>query len=298
LDGILLIDKPSGPTSHDVVARIRSVTKERSVGHTGTLDPRATGLLPLVLGRATRLASVLTGGDKTYEASIRLGSCTATDDADGAETERFNGVLPDETQVDDALASFRGTFDQTPPAHSAKKIRGEKAYDLARRDVSVELKPVSVTVRRLERRAYAGGVVWLEVSATSGFYVRALARDLGRTLGCGGHLDTLRRTHAGRFSVAQAMPLAEAERLGPEVLQHVLSPADALDELPAVTVTEAGLKRAVHGNPLGPEHLERRFVPPAGLSASGQVRVLAPDGRLVALAGSRGGLLHPAVVLG
>jgi len=298
LDGVLLIDKPSGPTSHDVVARIRSVTRERSVGHTGTLDPRATGLLPLVLGRATRLASVLTGGDKTYEASIRLGVSTTTDDADGIEVERFGGSLPDESRIDEALARFRGTFDQTPPAHSAKKIGGEKAYDLARRDVAVELKPVTVTVRRLERRAYADGVVWLEVTVTSGFYVRALARDLGRALGCGGHLDTLRRTRAGRFDLAGAISLAEAERLGPGVETHLISPADALDGLPAVTVTEAGLKRAVHGNPLGPEHLERRFVPPPGSSEAGHVRVLGPDGRLVALAGSRGGLLHPAVVLG
>ncbi len=298
LNGVLLIDKPSGPTSHDVVARIRSVTKERSVGHTGTLDPRASGLLPLVLGRATRLASLLTGGDKTYEASIKLGVATTTDDGDGEEVERFMGALPDEARLDAALAAFRGTFDQVPPDHSAKKIGGEKAYDLARRDAIVALKPVPVTVRRLVRRAYVEGVVWLEVTVTSGFYVRALARDLGRALGCGGYLDTLRRTHAGRFDIGNAITLADAERLGPAVEAHVLSPAAALDDLPAVTVTDAGLKRAIHGNPLGPEHLAGRFVPPAGASAAGQVRVLGPDGRLVALAGSRGGLLHPAVVLG
>ena len=298
MDGVLLVDKPSGPTSHDVVARIRSVARERSVGHTGTLDPRATGLLPLVLGKATRLASVLTGGDKTYDALIRLGISTSTDDGDGIVTAEFTGPLPDATQVDQALTAFRGTFDQTPPVHSAKRIGGEKAYDLARRDEPVVLKPVTVTVRSLVRHAYEAETVRLELTVTSGFYVRALARDLGQALGCGAHLDALRRTRVGRFDVAQALPLADAERLGADVQAHLLSPADALADLPSVTVTELGLKRAVHGNPLGPEHLEMRCVPPAGLTASGRVRVLGPDGRLIALAHSRGGLLHPAVVLG
>jgi tRNA pseudouridine55 synthase len=298
MDGLLLVDKPSGPTSHDVVARIRSVARERSVGHTGTLDPRATGLLPLVLGKATRLASVFTGGDKTYEALVRLGVSTSTDDGDGTVTAEFTGPLPGAGHIDDALTAFRGTFDQIPPTHSAKRIDGKKAYDLARRDEPVVLKPVSVTVRSLVCHAYEAGAVRLELTVTSGFYVRALARDLGHALGCGGHLDALRRTRVGRFEVAQALPLAEAERLGTGVEAHLLSPCDALADFPSVTVTELGLKRAVHGNPLGPEHLEMRYVPPAGLTASGRVRVLGPDGRLLALANSRGGLLHPAVVLG
>ena len=298
MDGVLLVDKPAGPTSHDVVARIRSVAHERSVGHTGTLDPRATGLLPLVLGKATRLASVLTGGDKTYEASVLLGVSTSTDDGDGTVIAEFDGRLPDTDRIDEALAAFRGTFEQTPPSHSAKRVDGKKAYDLARRDAPVVLKPVAVTVRSLVRHGYDAGIVRLELTVTAGFYVRALARDLGQALGCGAHLDALRRTRVGRFEVAQALPLAEAERLGREVEAHLLTPADALADLPSVTVTEQGLKRAVHGNPLGPEHLEMRYVPSSGLTAAGRVRVLGPDGRLVALANSRGGLLHPAVVLG
>jgi tRNA pseudouridine55 synthase len=298
MDGVLLLDKPSGPTSHDVVARIRAVTHERSVGHTGTLDPRATGLLPLVLGRATRLASVLSASDKTYEASIRLGVSTSTDDADGQVTATFHGDLPGLERVDEALSAFRGSFEQTPPIHSAKRVGGKKAYDLARRDAPVELKPVTVTVLNLLRQSYDDGLVRLEVTATSGFYVRALARDLGQALGCGGHLDALRRTRVGVFDVTQAMPLAEAERLGEAVESRVLTPADALGHLAALTLTEAGLRRALHGNPVGPEHLEKRFVPPSGSSAAGRVRLLGQDGRLVALAHSRGGLLHPAVVLG
>ena len=298
MDGVLLVDKPSGPTSHDVVARIRSIARERSVGHTGTLDPRATGLLPLVLGKATRLASILSGGDKTYEASILLGVSTSTNDGDGTVTDEFSGPLPDATRIDEALTAFRGTFEQTPPAHSAKRVAGEKAYELARRDEPVALKPVTVTVRRLIRQTYDAGMVRLELTVTSGFYVRALARDLGDALGCGAHLDALRRTGVGRFEVSQALPLAEAERLGPGVESHLLTPGDALSDIPSVTVTELGLKRAKHGNPLGPEHLEMRYVPPAGSSAAGRVRILAPDGHLLALANSRGGLLHPAVVLG
>ena len=298
MDGVLLLDKPSGPTSHDVVARIRSIARERSVGHTGTLDPRATGLLPLVLGKATRLASILTGGDKVYEALIRLGVSTSTDDGDGTVTDEFSGPLPDVTRVDEALTAFRGTFEQTPPAHSAKRIGGEKAYDLARREKPVVLRPVTVTVRRLIRQPSEAGTVRLELTVTSGFYVRALARDLGQALACGAHLDALRRTGVGRFDVSQALPLADAERLGPEVGRHLLTPEDALSDLPSVTVTELGLKRAKHGNSLGPEHLEMRYVPPAGLTQTGRVRILAPDGHLLALANSRGGLLHPAVVLG
>ncbi|HUL75380.1 MAG TPA: tRNA pseudouridine(55) synthase TruB [Vicinamibacterales bacterium] len=297
MDGVLLIDKPSGPTSHDVVARLRRTSGEKSIGHTGTLDPRATGLLPLVLGRATRLASLLTGGDKVYEATLRLGVATDTDDADGRPLSEPVTALPTDDALKDALGGFVGTFDQTPPSHSAKKIGGRKAYELARREEPVELKPVTVTVRALECTGREGDLVHIRVRASSGFYVRALARDLGARLGCGAHLVGLRRTHSGSFDVTQALPLEDAERLGREVAAHVLAPADALPDLPTVRTTEAGLRRALHGNPLGPEHLESRWLPPA--TSALPVKVLASDdGRLVALARSRGGALHPVVVLG
>ena len=297
MNGILLIDKPSGPTSHDVVARIRSVTGERSVGHTGTLDPRATGLLVLVLGKATRLASLLSGGDKTYEAAIRLGATTDTDDADG-RVIATSDVRPDDHAIDEALQQFAGTFEQLPPSHSAKKIGGHKAYDLARRAEPVALKPATVTVRSLERTGRSGDLVSVVVSASAGFYVRALARDLGQALGCGAHLDALRRTHLGRFDVTDALPLAEAERTGSSLAARVLAPAEALEDLPAVTVNEAGLRRVLHGNPLNPDHLQGRAVPASGALSAARVRVLADDGHLLALAASRGGALHPTVVLG
>jgi tRNA pseudouridine55 synthase len=298
MHGVLLIDKPSGPTSHDVVTRIRRVIGERSVGHTGTLDPRATGLLALVVGRATRLASLLTGSDKTYEAAIRLGQATSTDDAEGEPLAEPSLALPGEAAVRDALAGYHGTFAQMPPRHSAKKVGGRKAYDLARRDQPVDLQPVQVTVRDLALTGYAGGLARIRVVVSAGFYVRALARDLGETLGCGGHLEALRRTRSGPFDVADALLLAEAEaedgraRLAGRLIQ----PAEALPDLEAVTINEAGLRRAVHGNTLAPEHLQGRWLPAS--SGDRPVKVLAHDGQLVALAWSRGGALHPVVVLG
>ena len=335
MDGVLLIDKPSGPTSHDVVARLRRTTGERGIGHTGTLDPLATGVMALVLGRATRLAPFLSGGDKTYEAAIRLGVATDTDDALGRPLGAATTSWPDDAALASALDAFRGTFDQVPPAHSAKKVGGEKAYDLARRDQPMILEPVPVTVRLLEVLHRDNDRLAVRVSATAGFYVRALARDLGRRLGCGAHLEGLRRTRSGWFDLSRAMPLGEAERLGPDVAGSLISPADALPDLPAVEVNEVGLKRVTHGNWLGPEHLASRVsreesesapaaragvgpraseVPLAGARANGggapfalskedtagrrQVRVLSSDGRLMAIAEPRRGALHPVVVLG
>src|SRR5262245_24831903 len=201
MDGVLLIDKPSGPTSHDVVARIRRTSGEPRVGHTGTLDPLASGLLPLVLGRATRLASFLSASEKTYEATIRLGVATDTNDAEGRPIGPIAATVPDDGAIERALEEFRGTFAQRPPSHSAKKIGGRKAYDMARRRQPVDLKPVEVTVRDLECTGREEDRLSIRVSATSGFYVRALARDLGERLGCGAHLMALRRTASGIFKL-------------------------------------------------------------------------------------------------
>ena len=183
----------------------------------------------LVLGKATRLASVLSGHDKTYDAVVRLGVGDRPPTTPmETPSRRARGPLPDDAAIDAALDAFRGTFDQRPPTHSAKKVGGHKAYDLARRDEPVDLKPVPVTVKSLERMGREGDLVTLRVTATAGFYVRALARDLGRALGCGAHLHALRRTSVGRFGVADALPLADAERMGPGLAGHVLTPADAL----------------------------------------------------------------------
>lgn len=303
LNGILLIDKPSGPTSHDAVARLRQVTRERSIGHAGTLDPRATGLLVMLLGKATRLATLLSGHDKTYEAVVRLGWATTTDDAAGdpigaADVGRGAAEaaphIPDEA-LREALTHFQGTFEQMPPQHSAKKVDGHKAYDLARRDQHVALKTATVTMRSLELIERKGDLVRLTMTVSAGFYVRSLARDLGDRLGCGAHLEALRRTRSGAFQVEAATSLDEADRLGPLLEPRLISLADALPELPAVTLSEGGLARVKHGNPVGQQLVTGQWVP-AGAWAS-KVRLLDEAGALAALADFRGGLLHPSVVL-
>lgn len=304
LNGILLIDKPSGPTSHDVVARLRQVTRERSIGHAGTLDPRATGLLVMLLGKATRLATLLSGHDKTYEAVVRLGWATTTDDAagepigaagfDSAQPKEATPYIPDEA-LQDALTHYRGTFEQMPPQHSAKKVDGHKAYDLARRDEHVALKTATVTMRSLELTERTGDLVRLNMTVSAGFYVRSLARDLGDRLGCGAHLEALRRTRSGVFQVEAATSLDEADRLGPLLEPRLISPADALPELPAVTLSEGGMARVRHGNPVGQQLVTGQWVP-TGAGAA-KVRLLDEVGALVALADYRGGLLHPSVVL-
>ncbi len=297
MTGVLLIDKPSGPTSHDVVARLRQVTRERSIGHAGTLDPRGTGLLVLMLGKATRLAPLLSGHDKTYEATIRLGFATTTDDADGVRLEEGpSGPVPEDGAIRAALDTFRGGFDQMPPQFSAKKVDGHKACDMARRDQHVPLKTSAVTVRSLDVVDRIGDLVRLRMTVSAGFYVRSLARDLGAQLGCGAHLDALRRTQSGAFRVTAATPLDEADRLGPNLEPRLISLADALPELPAVRLSDQGLIRVRHGNPVGPQLVAGAWVP-AGLGLS-KVRLLDDAGALVALADLRGGLLHPAVVLG
>jgi tRNA pseudouridine55 synthase len=296
MDGLLLIDKPAGPTSHDVVARLRRSSGERTIGHTGTLDPRATGLLPLLMGRATRLASLLIGGDKTYDATVRLGFSTETDDEEGAPCGEPHLSLPGDDAVREALQRFSGELNQVPPQHSAKHVNGQRAYQLARKSKPVDLKPVTVTVRRLDWRGREGDRVFLTVTASPGFYVRALARDLGDALGCGAHLAGLRRTASGPFSVDAAIPLSTAEAAGREIASKVISSADALPHLPAVSVNAPGLRRVVHGNVVGPEHLENSWV--AALGQAAAVRILDDAGRLVAVARPRGGALHPVVVLG
>ena len=295
MDGVLLIDKPAGLTSHDVVARVRRASGERRVGHTGTLDPLATGLLPLVLGRATRLASLLSGRDKTYEAVIALGQFTDTGDREGDPVgEAYEGAI-DPTDVARALEHFRGTFAQRPPRHSAKKVRGRPAYELARRDEPVTLAPVPVTVHALERLGLVERMLTIRLTVSAGFYVRALARDLGEQLGCGAHLAALRRTAIGAFTVEQAMSLPDAIALGPTVAGRLIPPAAALPGLAAVVVTAGGLARVRHGNPIGPAHVAGAWtVAPA----SAPVKILTDQGQLAALGRLRGALLHPVVVLG
>jgi tRNA pseudouridine55 synthase len=306
VNGVLVIDKPAGCTSHDVVARVRRALGESRIGHTGTLDPMATGVLPLVIGRATRLASMLSGADKQYEAGVRFGWATDTYDATGQPVvvdgggESVPGPSPsglDAARIEAALEAFRGTREQTPPKFSAKKIAGVAAHRRARRNEDVEMKPVTVTVSELILLDFADDVVRLQVTATAGFYVRSLAHDLGAALGCGAHLISLKRTRAGDFTLDQAVPLALVQSEGPEAARRLLPLSMLLPQVPAVVLTERGEKRASHGSALGPEDLAAR-APESGPEHSGRIRLLDRSGALMGLAQRAGnGLLLPVVVL-
>jgi tRNA pseudouridine55 synthase len=319
MHGALLVDKPSGPTSHDVVAFARRALQTRGIGHTGTLDPLATGLLVLLIGHATRLSQFLVTDEKEYIADIRLGRATPTYDAQGLEARdarREAGgarceVTPEQVQA--VLANFIGTFPQLPPPFSAKKVAGERAYKKARRNEAVELKQVEVTVRELELLSEPRGsrlappvsrlpprdsdatLVRLRVACSSGFYVRSLAHDIGQRLGCGAHLEALRRTRAGQFEVADALTLEALETAGDAIHGRLVDPNTLLAGMPAVTPTEEGQRRVWNGNPLAPAHLQDRR---ADLPNHTKVRVVAASGGVLAVAEQRpDGLLHPLVVL-
>ena len=237
-DGALIIDKPAGPTSHDIVAAVRRIVGGK-VGHTGTLDPLATGVLPLLVGRATRLAQFLTDAHKVYEAGIRFGWSTDTGDAEGRALGPQVDVLPSADSLAAALERFRGSFDQRPPAYSAKHVGGRRSYDLARADRALELAPVTVTVHTLDLIRLEAGVATVRVACSTGFYVRSLAHDLGDVLGCGAHLVSLRRLVSGRFTIDQAIGLDRALTDRDGALAAVVPMADILPELPAVQISRA-----------------------------------------------------------
>jgi tRNA pseudouridine55 synthase len=309
MDGLLVVDKPVGPTSHDVVKRVRRILREQGVGHTGTLDPGASGVLPLLVGRATRLARYLNTAEKSYRAVVRLG--VATDSADSAGRpigERFEGTLPGRESIDRALDEFRGTFIQQPPAYSAKKIGGERSHRLARsaaRAASPAFPaspalpaPVSVTVHLLELESVEGGRVTIRVDCSAGFYIRALADDLGVRLGTGAHVEELRRLRSGDVTLADAITLAALENDPERAAAAVVPLARMLPALPPLTLTEEGARRAGHGRDLGPSDFDR------GLSTSVAggtipIRLFDKRGELVGVAelAAGSGLLHPTVVL-
>ncbi len=205
VQGLLLIDKPAGMTSHDVVQRVRRVYGERSIGHLGTLDPFATGLLILLLGRATRLATFIETEPKVYDAVIRFGQETDTDDATGTVIRTADA--PGRTAVDEGLAKLTGTISQVPPAYSAKSVDGTRAYDAARRGEPLQLPAVDVTVHSWDPRAYDKGTLSARITCSGGTYIRALARDLGRLTSSAAHVASLRRTRAGEFDVVDATTL-------------------------------------------------------------------------------------------
>ena len=321
-DGLLIVDKPAGPTSHDVVARARRALRETRIGHTGTLDPMATGVLLLVVGKATRLAKFLSASGKSYEAVVRFGVATDTADAQGQPLGPVSELSrPSREAIDAALDAFRGTFLQQPPAFSAKKIDGQRSYTLARAAREARLKPsrdlldladppylpapaalpapASVTTTRLEIVNVEADSVTLRVDCSAGFYVRSLAHDLGERLEVGAHLTALRRTRVGDFALDRAVPLDTLERDPERAAAAIVPLAGVLAELPSLVVTAEGASRVGHGQDVRPEdQLSRLNAQPSALSPQPFVRLLGPGGELLAIAERSGaGLLHPSVVL-
>ncbi len=211
MNGILVIDKPKGWTSFDVVAKIRNKLSVKKVGHTGTLDPMATGVLVLCLGKATKLAQTMTGYDKEYIAEITLGATSPTDDAEGEVKKNESAKPISEDMLKETLKDFEGEIMQIPPQFSAKKIKGRRAYAMARKGQEVKLEPVPVTVHELELLEYKWPVAKVRLLSGKGFYVRSLARDLGQKLSTGGYLSALRRTKVGSYDLSQATTIEEAE---------------------------------------------------------------------------------------
>jgi len=249
--GILIINKPSGLTSHDVVNRVRRATKIRQVGHTGTLDPMATGVLVVCLGQATRVSEYLLGHNKAYHATIRLGVETNTYDADG-EIVATQEVKVDRATLEQALAQFVGEIQQVPPMYSAIKREGQKLYELARRGIEIEREARSVVIRSIELRGYQAPDVTIDVQCSAGTYIRSIAHDLGAALGTGGHLIDLRRTAAGPFTIEQASPLDafEAAARADQWHTHLHTIDEALSDWPLVVISESDRIRALNGAPI------------------------------------------------
>ncbi len=289
-EGLLLVDKPEGPTSHDIVDRVRRITRQSRIGHAGTLDPMASGLLPLVLGRATRLVRFLPNAPKLYEGRIRLGIATDTDDVTGAVVSRHDGPLPAPDDVRRAALGLVGRLSQVPPDVSARRVGGKRLYRLARSGRCVTAPPADVEIFRLELTPGPSPDDWsLTASVSAGTYIRAIARDLGAALGCGAALASLRRLAIGPLSVEGALRLDGRETS--EGLADAVVPLEAMPLVPPpVTLPDhAACARFAAGLP----------VPfPANPPAEGVVRVLSPaPTTLLGIGEAVSGLVHPRVVL-
>ncbi len=290
-----------------MVGRIRRRLKAKEAGHLGTVDPIATGVLPLVIGKATKLASLLSVGKKSYEAVIQLGKTTDTYDVTGSQTDDFietkyrAETLTLET-IKVAAKSFTGTFLQQPPPYSAKKVNGTRAYRLARKNAAVQLSPTEVCVYALEIAAFHDNRLFCKITCSRGFYVRSLAHDLGQHLGCGGCLEQLRRTQSGVFTLQQSVHLDEFDCEINFPVKKIIPMNELLPELPVIVVTDSGSRNIAHGNTV-PKTEIRSLIPKRNESMglgdiNKQIKVLGQTGNLLAIADL--GLddsLHPRIVL-
>ncbi len=287
MDGILVINKPPGWTSHDVVGRVRGLTHQKRVGHAGTLDPMATGVLLVCLGRATRVSEYLMASDKTYHAVMRLGVETDTYDADG-QVVATQPVNVDESGLRGALLKFVGAIDQVPPMYSALKLAGKPLYKLARKGVEVRREARRVTIHSITLRVWESPDATIDVRCSPGTYIRSLAHDIGAVLGCGAHLIALTRLASGSFTIEDAVELKDLERA--ENLGGLLRPTDAaLQDLPAVTLDADLAQRVLMGH----------SIPLSGWDGSPLCRVYDASARLIAIMeyDSADQVLHPKKVL-
>jgi tRNA pseudouridine55 synthase len=290
MNGVLIIDKPGGMTSHDVVNRVRRILHQPSVGHLGTLDPLATGVLPLVTGSLTRLAQFYGASEKTYEGVIRFGFATDTYDSDGEARGPSQIVKVSLEQLRELATRFVGLLEQMPPPFSAKKIKGVPAYKLARRHDEVALKPVQVEIKQFDILAVDGDQASFRARVASGTYMRSVAHDMGEQLGCGAHLQSLRRTSLGEFDLSQAHTLEELDAAGRagKSEEFFIHPRLLLPEFPCVTATEEAAALIRNG----------RAVNLPELSQARQVKVFAGQRELIAIATRIAGtLFHPKIVL-
>jgi len=269
VDGVLLLDKPLGLTSNNALQKVRRLFSAAKGGHTGTLDPLATGLLPLCFGEATKFSADLLDADKTYEAVIRMGVTTDSGDAEGAVIATA-AVDVSESDVSRVLPQFTGDLQQIPPMHSALKRNGRPLYELARQGIEVEREPRAVTIHAIDCLSFSGDLLTLRVSCSKGTYIRVLAADIGQALGCGAHLAALRRTAVGALDLARAVTLAELEALDEAGWAGRLQPVDTLlQSLPVLSIEGEAAERFRHGNPVDLQ---------PGLA--GKIRVYA-NGRLI-----------------
>ena len=277
MDGIVIIDKPAGWTSQDVVSKLRGALHTRRIGHGGTLDPMATGVLPVFVGRATRAVEFFEHAEKTYEAVLRLGITTDTEDMTG-EVLETRPVSLSEAQFLAVLPQFRGQIQQIPPMYSALKINGQKLCDLARKGREVERKPRTVTIHELECLEFTGETARLRIHCSKGTYIRTLCKDIGAALGCGGCMESLRRVTAGAYTIEEAVPLAQlVDSPAPET--HLLPIDSMFTAYPAVTLTENQEKRCRNGGSF------------TCALADGTYRAYSKAGEFLALAKAEAGIL-------
>ena len=293
MDGVIVVDKPEGWTSHDVVGKVRKIARTRKVGHLGTLDPIATGVLPLVIERATRLSRFYTRSDKIYEGLVRFGWATTTYDREGEAVGQPAEVTLEAAELERLLDRFRGEILQRPPAVSAKKVEGQRAYDLVRKNVAVELEPVKVQVYELTLMELSGSQARLRVHCSGGTYMRSIAHDLGQAMGCGAHLVELRRLASGEFEIGQAHTLDQLASLAAEerLVDAIVPASKLLPGFPLVTVDDITAAQIRNG---------RNFQasPFRSQSAARFVKAVSRTGELLAIGEAvLPNVYHPAVVL-